>query len=82
MDDLDLKLSVEAMARAVKAIPGGVNSPVRALRGVGGDPFFAAGGEGAYIFDLLIQVIVNKLEAILTAFVWADINRVTVSCIL
>ena len=52
MDGLDLKLSVDAMARAVKAIPGGVNSPVRALRGVGGDPFFAAAGEGAYIYDL------------------------------
>lgn len=48
----ELKSSVEAMERAKKAIPGGVNSPVRALRAVGGDPFFAAGGEGAYIFDL------------------------------
>ncbi|MEA2645480.1 MAG: glutamate-semialdehyde -aminomutase [Chloroflexota bacterium] len=32
-------------------IPGGVNSPVRAFNAVGGEPFFAAGGEGAYISD-------------------------------
>jgi glutamate-1-semialdehyde 2,1-aminomutase len=32
-------------------IPGGVNSPVRAFRGVGGDPIFFARGEGAYLFD-------------------------------
>jgi glutamate-1-semialdehyde 2,1-aminomutase len=50
--ELKLDLSIEAMARACKAIPGGVNSPVRALKGVGGDPFFVAGGEGAYVFDL------------------------------
>ena len=49
--DLDLTRSIEAMARAVKAIPGGVNSPVRALNAVGGDPFFAAGGEGAWVCD-------------------------------
>ena len=32
-------------------IPGGVNSPVRAFRGVGGDPIFFKRGEGAYLFD-------------------------------
>jgi glutamate-1-semialdehyde 2,1-aminomutase len=36
--------------RALKVIPGGVNSPVRAMRGVGLDePFFVARGEGAWI---------------------------------
>ena len=34
-------------ARARSVIPGGVNSPVRAFRGVGGDPVFIARGEGA-----------------------------------
>ena len=36
---------------AQQHIPGGVNSPVRAFRGVGGDPIFFNKGEGAYLFD-------------------------------
>ncbi len=38
-------------ARAQKTIPGGVNSPVRAFRSVGGTPRFFARGEGAYVWD-------------------------------
>ena len=38
--------------RAQLSIPGGVNSPVRAWRGVGGTPRFIARGEGAHIFDV------------------------------
>jgi len=37
--------------RAQRVIPGGVNSPVRAFRAVGGTPRFIARGEGAYIYD-------------------------------
>ena len=37
--------------RAQKVIPGGVNSPVRAFRAVGGTPRFIARAEGAYMFD-------------------------------
>jgi len=37
---------------ACRLIPGGVNSPVRAFRGVGGEPFFVARGEGARIWDV------------------------------
>ncbi len=37
--------------RAQRVIPGGVNSPVRAFRAVGGTPRFIQGGEGAYIID-------------------------------
>jgi len=44
--------SSELFARAQKRIPGGVNSPVRAFRNVGGDPFFVARGEGARIWDV------------------------------
>ena len=33
-------------------IPGGVNSPVRAFNGVGGDPIFFDRGEGAYLYDV------------------------------
>jgi glutamate-1-semialdehyde 2,1-aminomutase len=38
-------------ARAQKVIPGGVNSPVRAFRGVGGIPRFIERGQGSHIFD-------------------------------
>jgi glutamate-1-semialdehyde 2,1-aminomutase len=38
-------------ARAQKVIPGGVNSPVRAFRGVGGTPRFIERGQGSRIFD-------------------------------
>ncbi|MDG4561281.1 MAG: glutamate-1-semialdehyde 2,1-aminomutase [Candidatus Competibacter sp.] len=41
------KLFVEAQ----NYIPGGVNSPVRAFRGVGGTPIFFKRGEGAYLYD-------------------------------
>ena len=36
---------------AQRYIPGGVNSPVRAFRGVGGTPIFFKRGEGAYLYD-------------------------------
>ncbi len=39
-------------ARAQKVIPGGVNSPVRAFRSVGGNPPFIARGQGSHIFDV------------------------------
>lgn len=38
--------------RAKKCIPGGVNSPVRAFRAVGGEPRFVRRGEGAFIYDV------------------------------
>jgi glutamate-1-semialdehyde 2,1-aminomutase len=39
-------------AEARRLIPGGVNSPVRAFRGVGGEPFFVAKAEGARLWDV------------------------------
>jgi glutamate-1-semialdehyde 2,1-aminomutase len=44
--------SSEFFARAQKRIPGGVNSPVRAFRNVGGVPLFVERGEGARIWDV------------------------------
>jgi glutamate-1-semialdehyde 2,1-aminomutase len=44
--------SSELFARAVARIPGGVNSPVRAFRNVGREPFFVARGKGARIWDV------------------------------
>jgi glutamate-1-semialdehyde 2,1-aminomutase len=43
--------SEELFARAKVSIPGGVNSPVRAFRSVGGNPIFIKSAKGAYIFD-------------------------------
>ena len=37
--------------RAQASIPGGVNSPVRSFKSVGGEPFFVERGEGAYLYD-------------------------------
>ncbi|MFM7323120.1 MAG: glutamate-1-semialdehyde 2,1-aminomutase [Armatimonadota bacterium] len=38
--------------KAAEILPGGVNSPVRAFRSVGGDPVFFERGEGAFLFDV------------------------------
>jgi glutamate-1-semialdehyde 2,1-aminomutase len=43
--------SAEIMARARSRFPGGVNSPVRAFGGVGGEPFVAKRGKGARVWD-------------------------------
>ena len=43
--------SQDLFAAAQRHIPGGVNSPVRAFRGVGGDPVFFESAAGAYLFD-------------------------------
>ena len=43
--------SEELFNRALERIPGGVNSPVRAFRAVGGKPLFIARGEGSRIWD-------------------------------
>jgi len=49
MMDIDSK-SAMLLARAERVIPGGVNSPVRAFRSVGGKPVFVARGHGAYLY--------------------------------
>lgn len=43
--------SSQLFAAAEKVIPGGVNSPVRAFKGVGGTPIFVKSAKGAYLFD-------------------------------
>src|SRR5829696_6718645 len=44
--------SARLMERVTHRLPGGVNSPVRAFRSVGGDPVFMRRGEGSRIFDV------------------------------
>jgi glutamate-1-semialdehyde 2,1-aminomutase len=48
----DRPRSQELFAEALRLIPGGVNSPVRAFRSVGGRPFFVNRAEGAHIRDV------------------------------
>src|SRR5277367_5941046 len=48
---MDINKSKELFERAQKTIPGGVNSPVRAFRSVGGTPLFIAKAKGSYLYD-------------------------------
>ncbi len=50
--DFALPQSRAAFARAVRAIPGGVNSPARAFGAVGGEPIFIERAAGAYLHDI------------------------------
>ena len=49
---MNIAESERLWAEAKSVIPGGVNSPVRAFRGVGGTPRFIERGEGAYLYDV------------------------------
>jgi glutamate-1-semialdehyde 2,1-aminomutase len=49
---MDRSRSQALFKRAKKSIPGGVNSPVRAFRGVGGTPVFFREGQGAWLTDV------------------------------
>jgi len=44
--------SIAAFSQAQKYIPGGVNSPVRAFKAVGGDPLFIEKANGPYLYDI------------------------------
>ncbi|MGB9641284.1 MAG: aminotransferase class III-fold pyridoxal phosphate-dependent enzyme, partial [Anaerolineales bacterium] len=46
------KKSQDLFQQALSLFPGGVNSPVRAFKAVGGKPLFIQDGEGAYISDV------------------------------
>jgi glutamate-1-semialdehyde 2,1-aminomutase len=49
---ISIDRSKELFEKAKKSIPGGVNSPVRAFRAVGGEPIFIKSAKGAYLFDV------------------------------
>jgi glutamate-1-semialdehyde 2,1-aminomutase len=46
------EISHDLFTRAKALMPGGVNSPVRAFKSVGGEPFFAQRAQGAYLIDV------------------------------
>jgi glutamate-1-semialdehyde 2,1-aminomutase len=49
---MNIQKSIELFAEAENLLPGGVDSPVRAFRAVGGQPLFFQKGEGAYLTDV------------------------------
>ncbi|MGE4472282.1 MAG: aminotransferase class III-fold pyridoxal phosphate-dependent enzyme, partial [Sulfuricurvum sp.] len=49
---MSIEHSLHAFEKAQQLIPGGVNSPVRAFKSVGGIPRFIARGEGGYLIDI------------------------------
>jgi len=49
---MDTTNSQQLFAQALTLLPGGVDSPVRAFRAVGGQPLFIARGAGAYLYDV------------------------------
>jgi glutamate-1-semialdehyde 2,1-aminomutase len=55
----DQDQSAQLFARALELIPGGVNSPVRAFRGVGGTPVFISSAKGATITDVNGQTYID-----------------------
>jgi glutamate-1-semialdehyde 2,1-aminomutase len=48
---MKINKSQQLFSRAQQSIPGGVNSPVRAFRSVGGTPVFIKSARGAHLFD-------------------------------
>src|SRR6478672_4004266 len=49
---MNIDKSIAFFREAEQLFPGGVNSPVRAFRAVGGQPLFIERGEGAYLYDV------------------------------
>jgi len=54
-----MSISSALFAKAKSHIPGGVNSPVRAFRNVGGDPFFVRRAKGCRIWDVDDRVLID-----------------------
>ena len=49
---MNIQKSIQLFQQAQRLLPGGVDSPVRAFRAVGGQPLFIDRGEGAYLYDV------------------------------
>ncbi len=57
------KRSSALFVEAQKVIPGGVNSPVRAFKAVGGDPIFVRKAKGAYLYDEDGQQLIDYINS-------------------
>ena len=62
---MNIQSSEKLFKEAKKYIPGGVNSPVRAFKSVGGDPLFIKKGEGSKIWDVDGNVFIDYIGRIL-----------------
>lgn len=49
---MNIQKSIELFEKACQVLPGGVDSPVRAFRAVGGQPLFIQRGQGPYLYDV------------------------------
>lgn len=58
-----MRSNEDVFARAQAVIPGGVNSPVRAFRSVGGTPYVVAHGDGAYVTDVAGRRYVDWVQS-------------------
>lgn len=56
-----MTISKQLFSEAIQVIPGGVNSPVRAFKGVGGDPIFIKSGHGPYLVDVDDQEYIDYI---------------------
>ena len=74
------KNSESNFERAQKVMPGGVNSPVRAFKAVGGTPIFIDQGQGSRIFDVDPDNVSIELlqagQALAAAEPWASMENV------
>ena len=57
------KRSSALFAEAQKVIPGGVNSPVRAFKAVGGEPIFVEKAKGAYLYDADGNALIDYINS-------------------
>lgn len=57
------KRSSALFAEAQTVIPGGVNSPVRAFKAVGGDPIFVSKAKGAYLYDVDGNTMIDYINS-------------------
>ncbi len=60
---MNISKSIELFQRAQQSIPGGVNSPVRAFKSVGGTPIFLKNAKGAYLYDVDDNVYIDYINS-------------------
>jgi glutamate-1-semialdehyde 2,1-aminomutase len=75
MNDTNLQM----WKRAVKVIPGGVNSPVRSFASVGGTPYFVQRAKGAYVYDLNGRRYIDYVQSYGASILGHADSRVTVA---
>ena len=81
---MSLENSFEAFSEAKKFIPGGVDSPVRAFKAVGGTPPFIKSGKGAYIYDIDNNSYIDYVQSwgpLIFGHAQSDIEEAVISAV-